>query len=74
MKVDAPGGAARARGRRGHENISEVATFQTDAVLALKTLGFTKEVAARAVREALERDESRDLEGLVKAALRRCST
>jgi hypothetical protein len=56
------------------ENVSEVATFQTDAVLALKTLGFKKEVAARAVREALERDEPHDLEGLVKAALRRCST
>ena len=56
------------------EKMNEVAAFQTDAVLALKTLGSTKEVAVRAVREAVERDESRDLEGLVKAALRRCST
>ena len=43
-----------------HENISEVAAFQTDAVLALKTLGFTK-------------DAPRDLESLIKAALKRCT-
>jgi Holliday junction resolvasome RuvABC DNA-binding subunit len=54
------------------QNISEVATFQTDAVLALKTLGVTKELGARAVREALEHDAPHDLEALIKAALRRC--
>jgi hypothetical protein len=53
------------------QNISEVETFRTDAVLALKTLGFTKDVAARAVREAIECDAPRDLEGVIKAALRR---
>jgi Holliday junction resolvasome RuvABC DNA-binding subunit len=55
------------------QNISEVETFQTDAVLALKTLGFTKDVARRAMREAIEHDEPHDLEGLIKAALRRCA-
>jgi hypothetical protein len=55
-----------------HENISEVASFQTDAVLALKTLGFKKDVAARSVREALEHDAPHDLESLIKAALRHC--
>ena len=43
--------------------------FQTDAVLALKTLGFTKDVARRAVGDALEHDAPSDLESLVKAAL-----
>ena len=57
-----------------HENISEVAAFQTDAVLALKTLGFKKDVASRAVREAIECDAPHDLESLIKAALRRCGT
>ena len=38
------------------EKVNEVAVFQTDAVLALKTLGFTKDVARRAVREAVEHD------------------
>ena len=55
------------------EKVSEVATFQTDAVLALKTLGFPKDFARRAVREALEHDAPHDLESLVKAALRRCA-
>ena len=55
------------------ENISEVATFQTDAVLALKTLGFTKDVARRVVGEAIEHDAPSDLENLIKAALRRCT-
>jgi hypothetical protein len=55
------------------EKVSEVAAFQTDATLALKTLGFTKDVAARAVREAIEHDAPHDLESLVKAALRRCA-
>jgi hypothetical protein len=55
------------------DNTSEVAMFQTDAVLALKTLGFTKDVARRAVRDAIEHDEPHDLEGLIKAALRRCA-
>ena len=55
------------------QNISEVATFQTDAVLALKTLGFPKDVARRAVHEALEHDAPRDLESLIKAALKRCT-
>lgn len=41
--------------------------------LALKTLGFTKDVARRAVREALEHDAPSDLESLIKAALRRCA-
>jgi hypothetical protein len=54
------------------EKVSEVAVFQTDAVLALKTLGFKKDVAARAVREALEHDAPHDLERLIKAALKRC--
>jgi hypothetical protein len=57
-----------------HENISKVATFQTDATLALKGLGFTKDIAARAVREAVEHDAPTNLESLIKAALRRCST
>jgi hypothetical protein len=56
------------------EKSSEVAAFQIDAVLALKTLGFKKDVAARVVREAIEHDAPRDLEGLIKAALRRCNT
>jgi hypothetical protein len=55
-----------------HENISKVAAFQTDAILALKTLGFPKDVAARSVREAIEYDAPHDLESLIKAALRRC--
>jgi Holliday junction resolvasome RuvABC DNA-binding subunit len=55
------------------ENISEVAMFQTDAVLALKTLGFPKDVAARAVREALAYDAPHDLETLLEAALKRCA-
>jgi hypothetical protein len=55
------------------ENISEVEMFQTDAVLALKTLGFKRDSAARAVREAIEYDAPTDLESLIKAALRRCT-
>jgi hypothetical protein len=55
------------------QNISEVATFQTDAVLALKTLGFHKDIARCAVRDALEQDAPHDLESLIKAALRRCA-
>jgi Holliday junction resolvasome RuvABC DNA-binding subunit len=57
----------------GHD-ISEVATFQTDAVLALETLGFTNDVAARAVRDAIDHDAPHDLESLIKAAVRRCNT
>jgi hypothetical protein len=53
------------------EKVSEVAAFQADATLALKSLGFTKDVATRAVREALECDAPHDLEGVIKAALRR---
>jgi Holliday junction resolvasome RuvABC DNA-binding subunit len=53
--------------------MSEVTVFQADAVLALKTLGFKKDVVARAVRDAIERDAPHDLETLIKAALRRCS-
>ena len=56
------------------QKLSEVAVFQSDAVLALKTLGFKKDVAARAVRDALEQDAPHDLEGLIKAALRRCGS
>jgi hypothetical protein len=56
------------------EKVNEVAAFQSDAVLALKTLGFTKDVARRAVRDALEHDAPHDLEGLIKAALRRCGS
>jgi hypothetical protein len=56
------------------EKANEVARFQTDATLALKTLGFKKDIAARAVREAIERDAPHDLESLIKAALRRCGT
>jgi hypothetical protein len=55
------------------EKPSEVAMFQADATLALKTLGFPKEVASRAVRDALAHDAPRDLESLIKAALRRCT-
>jgi hypothetical protein len=55
------------------QNISEVATFQSDAVLALKTLGFAKDLARRAVHEALEYDAPTELESLIKAALRRCN-
>ena len=55
------------------QNVSEVATFQTEAALALKTLGFTKDVARRAVCDAIEHDAPSDLESLVKAALRRCT-
>jgi hypothetical protein len=54
------------------EKISEVAIFQTDAVLALKTLGFTKDEARHAVQDAIEHDAPKDLESLIKAALRRC--
>ena len=54
------------------EKASEVATLQTDAVLALKTLGFKTDVAARAVRDAVDEDGPHDLESLIKAALRRC--
>jgi hypothetical protein len=54
------------------QNIREVATFQTDAVLALKTLGFTKDVAKRAVSDAIEHDEPPDLESLLRSALKRC--
>jgi Holliday junction resolvasome RuvABC DNA-binding subunit len=56
------------------DKVSEVATFHTDAVLALKGLGFTKDVAMRAVREAFVRDAPHDLESLIKAALRRCGS
>jgi hypothetical protein len=56
------------------ENISEVATFQTDATLALKTLGFTKDESRRAVQDAIEHDAPKDLESLIKAALRRCGS
>jgi Holliday junction resolvasome RuvABC DNA-binding subunit len=42
-------------------------------VLALKTLGFTKDAAARAVHEAIEHDGPIDRESLIKAALRRCT-
>jgi hypothetical protein len=56
------------------EKISEVATFQADAVLALKTLGFPKDVARRAVHHALEQDAPRDLESLLKSALKRCGS
>jgi hypothetical protein len=55
------------------QNLSEVATFQTDAVLALKALGFGKDVARHAVREAIEHDAPGDLEALIKAALKRCA-
>jgi hypothetical protein len=53
---------------------NEVTAFQTDATLALKGLGFTKDMAARAVREAIEHDAPHDLESLIKAALRRCGS
>ena len=43
-------------------------------MLALKTLGFPKDVAKRAVRHALESDAPHDLESLLKAALKRCGT
>jgi hypothetical protein len=56
------------------EKVSEVAGFQTEAVLALKTLGFPKDVARRAVRDAVDEDGPRDLESLIKAALRRCGS
>ena len=56
------------------QNISEVETFRTDATLALKALGFTKDVAARAVREAMDGDAPHDLESLIKAALKRCGS
>jgi hypothetical protein len=55
------------------EKSNEVAVFQTDAVLALKTLGFKKDVAARAVCQALEDDAPSDLESLIKGALKRCT-
>jgi hypothetical protein len=54
------------------EKVSEVAVFQTDATIALKTLGFPKDVARRAVRDAIELDAPHDLESLIKAALKRC--
>jgi hypothetical protein len=53
---------------------NEVTAFQTDATLALKTLGFAKDMAARAVRDAIEHDAPTELESLIKAALKRCST
>ena len=56
-----------------HENMSEVAMLQTDAVLALKTLGFPKDVARRAVGDAIDHDAPSCLESLVKAALKRCT-
>jgi hypothetical protein len=56
------------------EKVSEVAGFQTEAVLALQTLGFPKDVARRAVRDAVDEDGPRDLESLIKAALRRCGS
>jgi Holliday junction resolvasome RuvABC DNA-binding subunit len=42
-------------------------------VLALKTLGFTKDVARRAVGDAIRHDAPSDLESLIKAALKRCT-
>jgi hypothetical protein len=52
------------------ENVNEVETFQTDATLALKTLGYRKDIAVRAVQRALDEDAPQDLETLIKAALR----
>jgi hypothetical protein len=56
------------------EKVNEVAGFQTDATLGLKTLGYPKDVARRAVSEAIERDAPHDMESLLKAALRRAGS
>ena len=45
--------------------------LQTDAIRALKTLGFPKERAKQAVLEALNADPDATLEEIVKCALRR---
>lgn len=45
--------------------------LQTDAIRALKTLGFPKERAKQAVLEALNADPDATLEEVVKCALRR---
>jgi len=45
---------------------------ETVVTLALKTPGFKKDVATRAIREALEHDAPTDMESLIKAALKRC--
>jgi hypothetical protein len=37
-------------------------------------MGCNKKEAARAVAEAIEHDEPHDLDGLLRAALRRCSS
>lgn len=45
--------------------------LQTDAIRALKTLGFPRERAKQAVLEALNADPDATLEEIVKCALRR---
>jgi Holliday junction resolvasome RuvABC DNA-binding subunit len=60
----------------GDEAAAEVdaAAMRADAMLALTTLGFTKLVAMRAVRDALAQDSPRGLDALLRAALRRCAS
>jgi hypothetical protein len=60
----------------GDEAAAEVdaAAMRADAMLALTTLGFTKLVAMRAVRDALAHDSPRSLDALLRAALRRCAS
>jgi hypothetical protein len=61
-------------GENADAKASETAQMRADATLALTGLGFTKREATRAVSEALGEDAPRDLEALIRGALRRCSS
>jgi hypothetical protein len=54
------------------ENPSEVVTIRVDAVVALTGLGFNKKDAARVVAAVIDEESPRDLDALLRAALRRC--
>ena len=56
------------------EKPSEVAAMRGDAVLALTSLGLKKKDATRAVTMAMEEDQPRNLDALLRAALRRCNS
>jgi hypothetical protein len=56
------------------EKPSDLAAMRADAVLAMIGLGLKKREATRVVAEAIAEDRPGDLDALIRAALRRCSS
>jgi Holliday junction resolvasome RuvABC DNA-binding subunit len=48
--------------------------MRADAILALTTLGFTKAQSRSAVNASIDQQHPRDLDALLRAALRRLKT